>query len=141
VERCRRTKGCLSAIMLDLDRFKSYNDTYGHQAGDTALQGVAHSIRQAARRGVDVVMRYGGEEFIVILPETSADGAWAVAENIRSAVAAATNFKRTVTVSLGVTTLRGEECDADRLIHQADISLYQAKKSGRNRACAFVIRN
>jgi diguanylate cyclase (GGDEF)-like protein len=56
-------------------------------------------------------------------------------------VAAATNFKRTVTVSLGVTTLRGEECDADRLIHQADISLYQAKKSGRNRACAFVIRN
>ncbi len=141
VERSRRSKQALSVIMLDLDRFKSYNDTYGHQAGDVALQTVALCLRAGARRGVDVVMRYGGEEFIVVLPETGADGAWTVAENIRKKVAACTDFKRNTTVSLGVATLRGEGCEAATLIHQADTALYQAKKSGRNRVCAYVIKD
>jgi diguanylate cyclase (GGDEF)-like protein len=140
VERSRRNKYSLSVIMLDLDHFKSYNDTYGHPAGDQALQVVAQCLRQAARRSVDAIMRYGGEEFILVLPETGADGVYTVAENIRKLVATSTGFKRTTTVSLGVTTMRGTECDTDSLIHQADTALYQAKKSGRNRVCASVIR-
>jgi diguanylate cyclase (GGDEF)-like protein len=126
--------------MLDLDRFKSYNDTYGHQAGDQALQVVAQCLWKAARRGVDAVMRYGGEEFILVLPETGADGVYTVAETIRKLVEASPDFKRPTTVSLGVTTVREGLCDADTLIHQADTALYQAKKSGRNRVVASVIR-
>jgi diguanylate cyclase (GGDEF)-like protein len=123
--------------MIDIDRFKEYNDQFGHPAGDEALRGVARCITGAARRGVDVVTRYGGEEFAIILPETDADGAWIVAENIRQSVAAETRFLRTIRVSLGIASLSGDQLSHGTLVDRADRALYLAKNQGRNRTVVF----
>ena len=121
----------LSVAVVDVDRFKSVNDTYGHGAGDAALQEVARRLAAAARVE-DVVGRWGGEEFIVILPHCGVEGAAVVAERIREAVSAAPvrcddGVLIPLTVSVGVTG--GGD---DRLIERADAALYAAKKAGRN---------
>lgn len=139
----------LSLILCDIDHFKLYNDTYGHQAGDTCLQQVAQTISSCANRPLDLVARYGGEEFVVLLPETDAEGAAHVATLICHQVRTlATPHRRSpqghVTLSAGVATI--DPCSIDpcsisdtkSLIARADQALYQAKKQGRDRACVYT---
>jgi len=137
VERSQRYNRRLAAIMIDIDHFKRYNDSFGHPAGDDALRRVAEDIQNSARRGLDVVTRYGGEEFAIILPETDTEGALIVAETIRRHVADDTRFLRTMSVSLGISSLSGDQLSHDTLLDRADRALYQAKNQGRNRTVVF----
>lgn len=137
VERTQRYNRQLATIMIDIDHFKEYNDSFGHPAGDEALRRVAEDIQSGARRGLDVATRYGGEEFAVILPETAPDGAWIVAENIRKKIDSDSRFLRKVSVSLGVASLTGDQLSHTLLVEQADRALYQAKSQGRNRTVIF----
>jgi diguanylate cyclase (GGDEF)-like protein len=137
VARSRRYKRELSVIMIDIDHFKKYNDSFGHPAGDEALERVAGCIQRECRRGLDFVSRYGGEEFIVVLPETGASSAIKLAETIRTSIADLENIKRRITVSVGVAALEGSQCNPEELIRRADQALYQAKHMGRNQSCIF----
>lgn len=128
----RRHGRDLSVLMMDLDHFKRYNDTHGHQAGDSLLKGVAKIFRNTVRE-VDVVARYGGEEFLAILPETPPELAAMVAERIRVTVESGTG----VTISIGIATYPGDATDISELINNADTALYAAKGAGRNRAVKF----
>ncbi len=122
----------LCVVAVDIDHFKKVNDRYGHEAGDAVLVQVATLLSQAGRTG-DVVSRFGGEEFIVLLPLTSLDEAARFAERLRSTVASAT-FLHTgnMTVSAGVASLSDSEQNWDSLLRRADEALYEAKKTGRN---------
>jgi len=133
VNRATRYRRHLSLIMLDIDRFKHYNDQWGHLAGDEALRELAEVLRKNAR-DVDVVARYGGEEFTIILPETPLEQAGIQAERIRSAVERYP-FQGRLTVSLGVATLAEGIEKAEELVQEADRALYRAKAEGRNRVC------
>ena len=130
----------VTAIMMDIDFFKLYNDTYGHQAGDDCLKKVARTIEKSLRRPGDLVARYGGEEFVAILSDTSQKGAFSLAEKVRASVEAleiphqASPVNKFVTISLGVASRVPERGDASSiLISEADQSLYKAKQEGRNR--------
>lgn len=122
----------LSVILMDVDFFKLFNDTFGHPAGDEVLKTVASTL-QITVRTTDFVARYGGEEFAVILPDTDHGGAMVLAERLRRAVAEAAWDKRPVTVSVGVSTLTTATADTATLIREADEALYQSKQAGRNR--------
>lgn len=143
VKAAERTGDPLSVLMIDADRFKRYNDTYGHVAGDICLQTLSAAIRGCLNRTADFAARFGGEEIVVLLPGTGPEGACMVAERIRQQlwdldVPHSENepFDR-VTVSIGVATMQNGEPDAGRLIEKADAALYQAKTMGRNRVmCA-----
>ncbi len=139
--RCARSRQPLSLILLDVDHFKSYNDHYGHQAGDECLRTVAAVLADRVKRTGDLVARYGGEEFVCLLPETEEEGAMQVAERLRSAVAesaiphAHSSVASHVTISLGVATvIPNVEVAPATLTQTADQLLYQAKRGGRNRA-------
>jgi diguanylate cyclase (GGDEF)-like protein/PAS domain S-box-containing protein len=121
----------LSLLLLDVDRFKRYNDRYGHLAGDEALRQVAALLQHQAR-AADVVARYGGEEFVIVLPHTEADGALALGERFRAALKAARWTGRTVTVSIGAATLTPAMTGRNDLIAAADRALYASKNKGRN---------
>lgn len=125
-----------SLVMIDIDHFKSVNDTYGHPAGDAVLKDVATILRRSVR-DVDVCGRYGGEEFIVLLPQTDLGGALLVAERIREAVRARPfelrGEQRQVTISLGVACAPAQGHDAKTLIEAADGALYASKNAGRDR--------
>jgi diguanylate cyclase (GGDEF)-like protein len=134
-----RYKKRLSLLLGDIDHFKAVNDTYGHPAGDVVLKGVAEIIAREAR-GTDACSRYGGEEFAVLMPETDARGAQAIAERIRRAVAAC-EFQTDlgplrVTLSLGLATAPDDAADR-HLVEHADQALYHAKRTGRDRVVAF----
>lgn len=126
----------LAIVMLDLDRFKRLNDTYGHAHGDTVLKAVAGVLRDGVRQG-DVLARWGGEEFIVLLPETGGAEATALAERLRAAVAAIPmrrgNEETPITASFGVAPLQDRSISLEALIALADGSLFRAKEEGRNR--------
>jgi diguanylate cyclase (GGDEF)-like protein len=127
----------LSVIMLDVDRFKQYNDAFGHPAGDAVLQAVA-SILRAEVRDHDVVARYGGEEFVILLPSTGAEPARVVAERLRAAFVAHSWPLRPVSASFGVATAFPQgPAAATTLIDQADEALYVSKRSGRNRVTHY----
>ncbi|MBD2101915.1 PleD family two-component system response regulator [Leptolyngbya sp. FACHB-261] len=139
-QRLAREQQPLSLVLADVDFFKNYNDTYGHQAGDHCLKEVARAIAQAVKRPADLVARYGGEEFAIVLPNTEAQGAVHVAEEIRKAVQSlqlkhkASKVNEFVTLSLGVTGLLPQpNSSPELLILAADQGLYQAKAEGRNR--------
>ncbi|WP_213807520.1 GGDEF domain-containing protein [Granulicella sp. dw_53] len=133
LDRARRNKHPLSAVLIDLDRFKSINDTGGHAAGDAALRTVAHGI-SSSLRSYDLLGRYGGDEFLLLLPETSALHAVEVAERIRTLLTVSTAFLEPAlrpTVSMGVAeTLSGDTVET--LLARADAALYDAKHAGRN---------
>lgn len=129
----------MSLMMVDIDFFKNVNDTYGHQVGDTVLQ-VLTKICQDTLRQVDVAGRLGGEEFAVILPETTCTEALEVAERLREAVAStdvrvSAGLPIHFTVSIGVTTLDNKDINIDGLLNLADKALYEAKETGRNKVC------
>ena len=136
VARAQRQNHHFSVLMIDIDYFKKYNDTYGHLAGDDLLMKVGSVFRESIR-SMDFAARYGGEEFLVMLPEHGADGAMEVAERIRTKVASATtgdkNRKDPVTVSIGVAAFPENGATPAALIASADAALYQGKELGRNR--------
>jgi diguanylate cyclase (GGDEF)-like protein len=137
VERARRHGHALSCLMIDLDHFKKINDTHGHQFGDKALHRVAQVISGLSRTS-DHVGRYGGEEFLMILPETHGDGAIRFAERVRLAVAE-TQLDRQeerVTLSIGVSEWHDGGVSSHTLIADADRALLEAKATGRNRVVA-----
>jgi diguanylate cyclase (GGDEF)-like protein/putative nucleotidyltransferase with HDIG domain/PAS domain S-box-containing protein len=132
----KRQQQPLSAIMLDIDHFKAVNDTYGHSRGDEVLKGVAEVFRNSVR-GADIVCRFGGEEFCILMPDTDLDGAFHLGEKLRNAVAGATIAGIAVTVSVGVSCTTGGAASSPALIDQADEALYNSKRSGRNRTTRF----
>jgi diguanylate cyclase (GGDEF)-like protein len=159
-DSCLRTQwehmareGCpISLILCDLDYFKIYNDTYGHQAGDDCLRLVAQTIRRSLQRPADVAARYGGEEFAVILPETDASAALVVAEQIRAKVKDLNIVfnpesldglpNSVVTISLGISSVvPSEENDATTLLRAADEALYDSKRQGRDRLTMSTLLN
>ena len=136
VNRSVRIGTGLAIILLDIDHFKNYNDTFGHQAGDKVIQDVARCITEG-RRTTDMAARIGGEEFALILPETHVEGAQIVAAKIQEVIHTAPYIEHPITVSMGISALSGAEIDAKTLVKEADIALYEAKQTGRNRICVF----
>lgn len=141
--RARRAKSPLALIMIDIDFFKAYNDSFGHQQGDVCLQQVTQALADSLSRPGDRAARYGGEEFAVLLPNTTATGAIEVAEAIRQKItalnipAANTTVSPYVSISLGVaSTIPQHKQNAAELLNLADKALYQAKRSGRDRVAA-----
>jgi diguanylate cyclase (GGDEF)-like protein len=132
MKKVRRYKSPLAAVMIDIDHFKQYNDTYGHPAGDAILQQVAAVIRSQVRE-TDFVARYGGEEFVLLLPETGKSNAMKAADKIRMAVEASQGPGQALTISLGVAASPEDTTNAQALIELADQALYRAKEGGRNR--------
>jgi len=138
LNRAQRMQEPLSVVMLDVDRFKEFNDRFGHSAGDVGLRAIADRFRQMTRRS-DVVARYGGEEFVFLLPDTSADTAFDKLEQIRAAVEALKivlpkgQGDASLTVSAGIATFPADGTNAEELIDEADARLFRAKAGGRNR--------
>lgn len=145
IRRSRRALTPVSLLMLDVDEFKAYNDAYGHLAGDMALQRIAGVLRTCVSRSSDLVCRYGGEEFAVILPETDHDAARQVAERIRSAVEAESIPQpegaggEVLTVSIGYATASCSDIKPSALVRRADACLYRVKNLGRNRTDGVTI--
>jgi diguanylate cyclase (GGDEF)-like protein/PAS domain S-box-containing protein len=128
----QRGEGALSIVFFDIDHFKNVNDTYGHLAGDEVLRHIARLVKSTLRQS-DMVARWGGEEFILLLPNTSLDSAARVAENLRAIIEHETfDVVEHISCSFGVSVLRENETD-DELLQRVDELLYQAKKRGRNR--------
>ena len=141
-KRATNHKLNISFLMIDVDNFKSYNDKYGHLVGDAILKATASVIKSSIRE-IDLLGRFGGEEFICILPETTKDGANLAAERIRKAV-----YEKEikvydeilkVTVSVGVATFPHDASNPTDLIDKSDWALYRAKKMGKNRVCSFAV--
>lgn len=137
-ERAKRRGNRLSCIMLDIDHFKTINDSFGHLAGDAILKEIAELLRTSAR-AYDICGRYGGEEFLIVLPDTGAEEAVQVAERTRAAIkeffvsTTVLEVRYAVTVSFGVTALADSDSSIRQMIKRADDALYQAKREGRDR--------
>ncbi len=143
--RHKRTGSQLSLIMIDVDYFKKYNDYYGHLEGDDCLRQIARALKMASERGADLVTRYGGEEFAVILPDTNRQGALVLSERIAGSVLelklphADSDISEWVTLSMGVASTADQVLDnGSQLVELADQAMYRAKKNGRNRCEIFV---
>jgi diguanylate cyclase (GGDEF)-like protein len=124
--------------MIDIDHFKEYNDHYGHAQGDECLRRMTRTLKDALHRPADTLVRYGGEEFIVLLPESDLAAAQDIAERLRQAVESHTLFNASprasqITISLGVAAMNAQEGAFDDLLTAADAALYRAKEKGRNR--------
>ena len=130
INRLKRVPSSLSLLMLDIDNFKNYNDTQGHPAGDELLKGAAKVFKNSVR-AVDIICRYGGEEFIIMLPQTDKSSAKIIAERLRVQI----GLYLPTTVSIGIATLPDDAQAVDVLIQKADDALYQAKKTGKNKWC------
>jgi len=137
--RAYRETSAISALIMDIDNFKLYNDTYGHQQGDTALITFAEIASNTLLRSVDFPARWGGEEFIILLPGTGIDGAAEVAEKVRrnverTAIPTEDGVDTRITVSIGVNSvIPGSETPTEDFISKADQAMYKAKESGKNR--------
>ncbi len=136
IERAKRFKTPVSLLMIDLDNFKKINDTLGHEAGDKVLQNIASVFADNIRQ-IDILGRIRGEEFCVLLPNTSQEDATVLAERLRLAVEQTTCLVRglpvSVTVSIGLVSSNGDALSLDSLLSRADAAMYQAKDQGRNR--------
>jgi diguanylate cyclase (GGDEF)-like protein len=136
VHRAVRNNVNISAVMIDADHFKKVNDTHGHVVGDDVLRHIAAACRENLR-SVDILGRYGGEEFVVLLPDADRKTAIRVGERLRLAIAGISipvnNGNLSVTASLGISTAKGEKINLKALMERADSALYAAKNAGRNR--------
>ena len=139
-KRAAREQTPLSVLMIDVDDFKRFNDTYGHLAGDEGLRKVADTARKVAVRPADLAARFGGEEFVIVLPLTPLDGARSVGENLCRRIEdlqiphSASSVGKFLTVSIGAASAIPQQGDSSlALIKTADDALYEAKKSGKNR--------
>jgi diguanylate cyclase (GGDEF)-like protein len=138
----RNTKKNLSLIVFDVDDFKSYNDNFGHQAGDKALEFISRAAKTVMRR-IDYVARYGGEEFAAVLPGTTKAEALRLAERLREVIDKETSNSwqsvgpKKITVSVGVATYPDDAEDKEKLIFCADGALYEAKRKGKNQVCGY----
>lgn len=143
IARSKKFKYRFSFLMVDIDHFKTYNDRYGHLVGDVILREVSKTIKENMRQ-IDLVGRYGGEEFSIILTETDKEGAVFAAERIRQAIEnkpiRAYDEDLKVTVSIGISVFPSDSKDATKLIEKADQALYQAKHTGRNRVCVYGVK-
>jgi len=128
--RLKRYPSVLSLLMLDIDNFKNYNDTQGHLAGDELLKGFGKLLKNSARAS-DIICRYGGEEFVIMLPQTDKKGAQIIAERLRVQV----GLYLPTTVSIGVASYPDDAIELIKLVDKADGALYQAKKTGKNKWC------
>jgi two-component system, chemotaxis family, response regulator WspR len=144
-DRARRGGQPISVVLLDIDYFKKYNDTYGHQRGDACLIAVARAVSQVTQRSTDLVTRYGGEEFAAILPDLGHEGALHIAHRFNRAVAAlrlphmASQVSQWISVSVGVATIiPGHGESAQVLVGRADQALYHSKACGRDRVTHFA---
>ncbi len=145
-QRHQREQNPLALILIDIDYFKRYNDSYGHQGGDDCLIRVAKAIAQVPKRSTDLTARYGGEEFVVVLSNTDNEGALKIAAEIQTAIAnlaivhQSSDVHNYVTLSMGIVSLIPTiEQSLETLIFFADQSLYAAKEQGRNRAIAYSV--
>lgn len=143
IERSRRYGRGICGIMIDLDDFKSVNDTYGHPIGDLALREFARVLNESVR-SIDIVGRYGGDEFLVVLPETSASAALEVAERVRARIRAASFVRGRVEGGVGLTASLGlfayhtlQKLDASSFVERADQAMFTAKRSGKDRVIYF----
>jgi diguanylate cyclase (GGDEF)-like protein len=140
-QRTCRSGEPLSVILVDVDRFKRVNDTFGHSIGDVVLQNLTRFCRESIRT-YDVMARYGGEEFVILLPKTGSEEACQVAERLRSSVAEGAMSSETepgtITISLGVASLdQSDVVKFDQLLDRADVALYTAKRNNRNCVCLW----
>ena len=142
--RCKRKKEHLSLMMIDIDYFKFYNDSYGHMAGDNCLKTVAQIISNSINRASDIAVRYGGEEFAVVLPNTPIDGAVTVARRIQETLMhrriehKSSKISQFLTVSIGIqSAIPTSDLAIDDIIQRADLALYEAKSRGRSRYHLF----
>ena len=144
IAMANRTHEPISLLMIDIDNFKAYNDNYGHDMGDIILQEVAQIIRKSLTRMTDFVARFGGEEFVAIMPVTNEKGALFVANKIRESIEAAalehlhSDVMPVITVSIGCATLEGTHLKKETLFQQADHALYLAKGKGRNQVVSYT---
>jgi len=142
MENAKFNDAPLSLAMLDMDNFKVYNDTFGHQKGDEAIRDIAKILNSNSRKG-DIVARYGGEEFAVIMPYTDKDVALLISERLRGEIEKFFRGKITlktvprITASLGIASFPQDAQDRDTLINRADSALYEAKRAGKNRTCVY----
>jgi diguanylate cyclase (GGDEF)-like protein len=135
IERHTRYGGMLSLILLDLDFFKTYNDTQGHMAGDKILELIGQLVNGAIRN-TDIAFRYGGDEFAIILPQSATNDAFIVAERVRGRIASEMSKKNiSITASLGLASWPTDGVTADELVKVTDKALYYAKETGGNRTC------
>ena len=139
----RRQQTPMALLMLDIDHFKSINDNYGHLAGDQTLRLIAQTLKEQLKRPGDLVSRFGGEEFAIILPNTGEEGAMQVAEQIRQTISELPiRWKENsipLTISIGVSAeIIDREQDPTQLLDQADKALYRAKNEGRNRVMVYT---
>lgn len=143
IAQAQRSGDSLALIMIDIDNFKAYNDNYGHDQGDKVLQCIPRLIQHSLGRKGDFVARFGGEEFVVLLPDTRENGAITMGERIRLAIERAAiihEYSETapvITVSVGVAVQSGRELNAESLLKQADTALYAAKSAGRNQVKCY----
>ncbi len=144
-KRAQRYSHPLTVILSDIDHFKQVNDTHGHLAGDEVLRIISRRLRNSLR-DTDILGRYGGEEFLIVLPNTGTKGGKVLAERLRHAIESEPvtfgDIHLSINISLGITELRGEDSrDYEQLIGEADQALYQSKESGRNQATVFTANN
>ncbi|MBI1967533.1 MAG: GGDEF domain-containing protein [Gemmatimonadetes bacterium] len=138
LERIKRYKRPLSVLYLDLDNFKTLNDTLGHQTGDAVLRLVADAMRQAVRQA-DVVGRLGGDEFAVLMPETDGPLADAAATRLATSLRNAFNSTPPVTASIGVVSVLDADTDSDKVLGTADRAMYEAKRAGKDRVVKVAL--
>lgn len=131
----KRESNPLSLIMIDIDHFKSINDRYGHDVGDQVIKALSDRVSEMIRKS-DLLARFGGEEFVLLLPGTDLDGAVIIAEKIREMIEGCRDVERvSFTISIGISQFFYQEEGLDTLIVRSDRALYQAKNSGRNKVC------
>jgi diguanylate cyclase (GGDEF)-like protein len=141
LDLAKRDNTDTSVIMLDIDKFKIVNDTYGHKVGDEVIISLAQKLQELSRKS-DIVCRFGGEEFVILLPETAINGALTISEKIKSeientVIPLANEKELKFTVSIGVSQVNNkEDMNIETPIYRADKALYQAKENGRNTICS-----